>query len=987
MPTPTRARPRALALPLATDLRARARTAAAALLASLLLAALALPAARAADGARADAPPAAALATPDAEVPFDPEVLRGTLDNGLRYFIRRNPEPRGRAELRLVVLAGSLVEAGDQRGAAHYLEHMAFNGTARFPENDLVAFLQRAGIRFGADLNAYTSFEETVYMLPIPTADATLLPTGLDVLRDWAGGITLDEAQFEAERGVVMSEYRRRLGAGERVSRELIPLLYAGGPHPERLPIGTEASLQAMDVEALRRYYRDWYRPSLMAVVAVGDLDPAAVEAMVRARFGDLRDPPDAPPRPAPARFSARDADAVHVIADDELTSTAVQLQLPWRERPVARDHADALASLRRGLVAQMLNQRLAEALEANPEAALQLRAGDGASARGQQSLGLMAGANAGGAEAATRVLLDELERVRRDGVRPDELEAAIQRSLAGLRARAEGSATRTSSARVQELVSHVTDEARVPPDAWFVEALAGPLAATTPADMAPLVAEVLGPPNGPLLLAAWGPPTADGAPPADAEALRALLAGRAARTLDASVAEAVDGPLLPAPAPGERLGPTEVLGEGHLRVRYANGVSVELRRTDFRDDEIQLAGIRPGGVYTLPEAQRGAAGDLLALFEETGWGAWSASALRRRLAGENAQAQLGLREHHDQLAGASTRASLETMLQLLHLKMTAPRGDARLLAARQAQIRALLPQYVTTPEYRVSEAWRLRDTGEQPGQARPDDPALLDATVEDMRAIHRARFANARGFELILIGDLDPEATLPLVDRWLGGLPAEAAPPPAPRGDERLEYPVAPGTFTTRAGREAKAEWRLAMHAPAEASPDALLRLMALHESLRIVLTEALREEMGSTYSPSASRWLDPTGTPRQFIRIDLELAPDQVDAARARVERELARLAAEGPSADVLDRVVAGWLAQLPMSLRTNGYWRGRFVNTRVQPALESDPDTLEPRARALTPEALVPLARALFVDGVRLEQVVLPEDDAASDAARSE
>lgn len=978
MPMPTRARPRALALPRAADPRASARTAAAALLAAtlLLLVALMLPAARAADGTRAGAPATAVLATPDAEVPFDPEVRRGTLDNGLRFFIRRNAEPRGRAELRLVVQAGSLVEAEDQRGAAHYLEHMAFNGTARFPENELVAFLQRAGIRFGADLNAYTSFEETVYMLPIPTADATLLPTGLDVLRDWAGGITLDAAQFEAERGVVTSEYRRRLGAGERVSRELIPVLYAGGPHPERLPIGTEASLQAMQVDALRRYYRDWYRPSLMAVIAVGDLDPAAVEAMVRERFGDLRDPADAPPRPAPARFSARDADAVHVIADDELTSIAVQLHLPWRARPTVRTHADGLQGIRRSLVTQMLNLRLAEVLEANPEAALQLRAGEGASARGQTSLALSAGANAGGAEAATRVLLDELERVRRDGFRADELEAAKQRALTNLRARAEGSATRTSSARVDDLVGHVTDEARVPPDAWFVEALGGPLAATTLADIAPLAAEVLGPPNGPLLLTAWGPP-ADGAPPADADALRALLAARTTRTLEASTVAASDGPLLPAPAPGQRLGAPEVLGEGHLRVRYANGVSVELRRTDFRDDEIQLAGVRPGGSYSLPERMRGASGDLLALFEETGWGEWTASALRRRLAGESAQLQLGLREHHDQLAGSSTRASLETMLQLLHLKMTAPRGDARLLAARQAQVRAVLPQYMTTPEYRVSEAWRQRFYGDQPGQALPGDPALLDATVEDMRAIHRARFANARGFELILIGDLDPEATLPLLDRWVGSLPAEAAPPSTARGDERLEYPVAPGAFTTRAGREAKAEWRLSMHAPAEASPDALIRLMALHESLRIVLTEALREEMGSTYSPSASRWLDPTGAPRQFIRIDLELAPDQVDAARARVERELARLADEGPSADVLDRVVAGWLTQLPITLRTNGYWRGRFVNERVQPALESDPATLEARARAITPESLVPLARALFVDGVRLEQTVLPEE----------
>ncbi|MBA4073175.1 MAG: peptidase M16, partial [Gemmatimonas sp.] len=219
-------------------------------------------------------------------LPIDPAIVRGTLPNGLRYFVRRNEKPQKRAELRLVVRAGSILEDEDQRGLAHYVEHMAFNGTRRFPKQAIVSFLERSGMRFGADLNAYTGFDETVYMLQIPTDTAALLTTAFDVLQDWASAIAFDSAEFAQERGVVIEEWRTGRGAGQRISERQFAVQFKGSRYADRFPIGTRESLDTATLAATRRFYTDWYRPELMTVIAVGDFDAAAVEAAIRARFG-----------------------------------------------------------------------------------------------------------------------------------------------------------------------------------------------------------------------------------------------------------------------------------------------------------------------------------------------------------------------------------------------------------------------------------------------------------------------------------------------------------------------------------------------------------------------------------------------------------------------------------------------------------------------------------------------------------------------------
>ncbi|MGA1496046.1 MAG: M16 family metallopeptidase, partial [Rhodothermales bacterium] len=218
-------------------------------------------------------------------IPLDPAITTGTLDNGLSYIIRANDTPDNRAELRLVLNAGSILEDDDQLGLAHFVEHMAFNGTASFEEQALVEYLESIGMRFGADINAYTSFDETVYMLEVPTDDAQTLDTGLRILREWAGGIAFDPEEIDKERGVVIEEWRLRQGGANRIVTRQYPVLLNGSRYPERLPIGTEENLRTFDHESLLRYYTDWYRPDLMTVIAVGDFDAQAIESRVQELF------------------------------------------------------------------------------------------------------------------------------------------------------------------------------------------------------------------------------------------------------------------------------------------------------------------------------------------------------------------------------------------------------------------------------------------------------------------------------------------------------------------------------------------------------------------------------------------------------------------------------------------------------------------------------------------------------------------------------
>src|SRR6478672_10302157 len=259
-------------------------------------------------------------------VPVDPNVRVGKLPNGLTYYIRKNTQPEKKLELRLAVNAGAVLEDNDQRGLAHFMEHMSFNGSKHFPKNELVNYLQKIGVQFGADLNAYTGFDETVYILPISTDDPKIVEQGFTVLEDWAFNNLMDKSEIDKERGVVLEESRLSKGAQQRMLRQYFPKLFNGSLYAERLPIGLDSILKTFQPATLQRFYKQWYRPNLMAVIVVGDIDPAEAEKKIKAHFGSFKNPVAGKPRPSIIPIKPRTKPEAMVLTDDENTNTILEV-------------------------------------------------------------------------------------------------------------------------------------------------------------------------------------------------------------------------------------------------------------------------------------------------------------------------------------------------------------------------------------------------------------------------------------------------------------------------------------------------------------------------------------------------------------------------------------------------------------------------------------------------------------------------------------
>src|SRR5687768_1440201 len=365
-------------------------------------------------------------------LPIDPNVKVGKLSNGLTYYIRKNVKPEKKLELRLAVNAGSVQENDNQRGLAHFMEHMGFNGSKNFPKNELVDFLQKTGVDFGADLNAYTSFDETVYILSLPTEEPGLVDKGFTVLEDWAFNNLLDKKEIEKERGVVLEESRLSKGSWERMSRKYFPKLLNGSKYADRLPIGKDEILKNFKYETLKSFYTNWYRPNLMAVIVVGDIDPADAEKKIIAHFGKFKNPATAPVRPAIIPMKQRTAPEALVVTDDEATSTYVQLYNYVKPAKTVKTWAAYRESIIEGLVSSLIGQRLSELTQKENPPFVFANTSFSQFIRGYNTFSSFAVIGQGTAQDAINALIAETNRARQFGFLPTELDRAKANLLNG---------------------------------------------------------------------------------------------------------------------------------------------------------------------------------------------------------------------------------------------------------------------------------------------------------------------------------------------------------------------------------------------------------------------------------------------------------------------------------------------------------------------------------------------------------------------------
>jgi zinc protease len=907
-------------------------------------------------------------------LPVDTQVVTGVLDNGLKYYIRANREPESRAELRLAVDAGSVLEDPDQLGLAHVLEHMAFNGTSRFARNDLVDYLESVGMRFGPDINAYTSYDETVYTLTLPTDSAGVLETGFEILEDWAHGITLDPAEIDRERGVVIEEWRLAQSAAARMQREQLPVLMRRSRYARRDPIGTFESLTTFTHEALRRFYRDWYRPDLMAVVAVGDFDVARVEALIRERFGAIP-PAESPRRRRAFDVPAHDETLVSVATDPEATSTSVSLYL--KRRP---EKWTTIGSVRQWLIeslaSSMLTNRLSERTQRPDSPFLDVSSFHGRFIRPLSAHVLNVRVPEGGVSRGLEALLREAERAARHGFTATELEREKREMMRYVERRHAEREKTTSSSFAAEYVSHflyggtpmdVSDEYRL-----HQELLPGITVEDVNASAVPWMEA------GDRVVLVRARAREGTSVPDEAELARVAVAVESdpLRPYTDSLSAA---PLVPdAPEPGRVVAETVHPGVGVTEWVLSNGARVLLKPTDHREEEILFAGRSPGGTSLVPDEDYVAALTATAVVQAGGLGELSGTELRKRLAGTVAGVGADIGEYEEWVSGAASPRDLETMFQLTYLKFTSPRKDTTAFLAYQQQARAALENRSASPESEFSDTLRVTLAQHHP-RVRPPGPALFDSLdLHRSLEIYRERFGDASDFTFYLVGRFDPDSVRPLVERYLASLPS------LHREEEWRDLGIRPPRGVVkrvvRRGLENKGITQLVFTGAMAYDPEALHLLRSLGDLLRIRLREELREELSGTYGVSVRTSGSSRPVPQYQLSIAFGSAPDRIDELTAVIFDELRALQGRGPTEHDVAKVREMQLRAREVDARTNQFWISQILahdqNDWPLREIAAGPR----RIAALAPAGLREAARR-YVDPTNYVQVTLvPEESPA-------
>ena len=905
-----------------------------------------------------------------APLPVDPAVRVGQLPNGLRYYVRRNAKPEKRAELRLVINAGSILEDNDQRGLAHFVEHMAFNGTQHFKKNDIVKYLESIGVRFGADLNAETSFDETTYILPVPTDSAGILERSFQFLGDVAAGVLFDSAEVVAERGVVLAEWRDGLGAGERIRDQQFPIIFRGSRYADRLPIGKPEIIEKANPGPVKRFWRDWYRPDLMAVIAVGDAEPAKLEALIRSTFSPLARRANARPR-INAVVPRHDSTLISVASDPELTSSSVGVL--WKLAPTTtRTVGDLRKEVMRRLYNTMLNSRFSE-LSQRPDAPF-VAAGvsSGSFVRGSDYASLDARAKEGKVLESFQAILTEAERVQQHGFLASELERGRTNFLRSME-RAYTERDKTPSASfVGDYIDNFLSGEAIPGIAFEYAASQKLLPTITLQEMNALGAERRGAANRVVTVTL---PKKDGlTPPSDAD-IRAVFAKVAGTKIAPWTETVADGALVKSlPAAGKVVSIKAHDEVGTTEWTLSNGIRVFVKPTDFNADQVLMTAWSAGGVSLLPDSAVFKAQLTTTALERSGVGEFSLIDLNKKLTGKVAQVQAFIGDASEGLNGRASPKDLETMMQLTWLRLMAPRTDSVAMQALLQQFEAVLRNRPSDPGQVFSDTVQMTLAGGNP-RVRPLSVAMLkELDLNQMLAIYKDRFADPGDLTFVFVGNIDLATFKPLVEQYIASLPTT--------NRHESARDVGPKLFSghidkaVRKGLAPQSQSALMLAGAAPWSRDQAYLLSSLGEVLEMRLLDRLREALGGTYSVSVNTAL--TRRPRQEWQVVISYgsAPEKADTMYKAVLQELDSLRRVPPTAAEVERVREQQRRELEVQRKQNGFWIGA-----LQGRLEFGDDLAtinesDARIAALTPEKLAAVAKRYLDETNRARFVLLPE-----------
>ena len=862
-------------------------------------------------------------ATEEASMPsvdriaLDERIIKRQLPNGLTYMIRQNERPEKRVELRLVLNAGSILEDEDQLGLAHFVEHMAFNGTKNFEKQALVEYLESVGMRFGPEINAYTSFDETVYMLKLPSDSAEVVSQGLQILRDWAGDVSFDSLEVEKERGVVIEEWRSRRGGAARIQDRQLPVLLHDSRYATRLPIGTIENLESFEQASLHRFYESWYRPDLMTIIAVGDISSDDIAEQIEALFSDLKSPAAAPTRTA---FDVPDHEETLFTIESDPEAGSASIGLVFKhEIGDTGSRAEYVESLGRSLFSSMLNRRLGELTQDADPPFIGAGAGDGALVRTKGSFDLNAGVNNGEYLRALRVVLEEVERVRRFGFTSSEFDRSRLSRLRRMEVSYNERDNERSASLASEYVRHALSGESVPGISREFRLMQEILPEITLDHVNSLVPTLMTTNN--LVISVSGPGGEDQPLPNESN-VRSVL--EAIQTADLSPYEdtVTDAPLLPqTPTPGTIVSEkaNEVLGMTEWTL--SNGAKVILRPTDFKADEVLFNATSPGGASLADDATYMSASLSTNFVGASGVGAFNAIELSKKLTGKVVQIRPFVAGLSEGFSGSATPQDLETMFQLLYLYATEPRADSTVYQSFMTRINSMMANLQASPQSAFSDTLNVT-LNNYHYRYRPFSAGILDEVeLQPSFEFFKERFEDFSDFIFYLVGSFDLDQARPLVETYLASLPSTG----------RIEEGLDDGRRTPNGviekevfkGVEPKSQVAIVFSGEHEWTMQSRREMRLLQDVVDTRLREVLREDLGGTYGVSVRGSLSDAPYESYSFSISFGCAPERVDELVSNVWANLEDLKSTPPDVTHLNNSREASIRSWETGQRENGAW----------------------------------------------------------------
>ena len=896
--------------------------------------------------AQVSQPPRAPVQPLTAPLPRDAGIRAGTLPNGLTYFLRHNPRPNNRVMLRLAVKAGSNDEADDQRGLAHLLEHMAFNGSARFKEGELVAYLESIGAAFGPHVNAYTSFDETVYMVDVPTEKPGTLDRGFEALSDFAGGMTLATDAIDRERGVVIEEWRGRLGASTRMQEPQLKALFGESRYVDRLPIGTPEILKSFPAQRIRDFYRDFYRADRMDVIVVGDVPQDEAEALVRKYFGTL---PERPPAQRVAAEIPPHRDTRYVtVSDREAQASTVSLYIkrPFVELKTVGDYRTSIV---RGLAYQMINARLGEIARQPDAPFLGASVGDDTVGRTVEAFTAGARVRDGAIPQGLQALTTELARVRQFGFGPAEFDRAKKSTMTSYEQSFSERDKIQSSPLASELVRHFLEGEAAPGIEVEVQLIRQFLDTVTPEETAAVARGLIGDENRVVIASA---PEKQGLAPVTQAALSTAITAGLSATVTAWRDESAGAVFMTRmPVPGTVRARREIPEIGVTVLTLSNGVEVWLKPTDFRNDQIVMTSYAKGGMSLAAPADYFNGSLATGLVGLAGIGGHTPVDIGKMLAGKVASGSAYISSTTHGVQITTNPRDVETAFQLGYLQITSPNTDvAAAFDLMKRRLEATLANQAQSPGAVFSERVRRINTMDHytSKPLRTEDLASLRS--DRMLAFYRERFANAADFTYFIVGAFTVDRITPLLERYVASLPSTGT-ATSKFGDLTLQFPTTSVREPVYKGQEPRSQTVVSFFADTGLDELEVHRLNAASNVLEIRLRETLREKLGGTYSVgvgySNTSPIPGYGT----VTVQFGSSPENQETLSQAVMAEVDRLRREGPSAADVAAVKQQEKNAIDESMRQNNYWLGSLQSMHL---LGRDPRRIlqrQERADSLT------------------------------------